>query len=455
MSVDSLGQVTSLDPSDSPATSRRPSWRNWHERELAAFLLIPILVLIAVAAGTVFASERIARANALSEAERTAVRVAELLVAPILADALAGVPGRREELLEILDTRMRDGSISTVVVWSADGEIVFSSETDLVGERVEPSEELRAAINGLTTAEVDDDPETAYRGEISGPLVEVYVPLTVEGEPMAVETYFTYDGIERQASRLRWEIVPVAVGALILLQVVQVPIAMSLARRVRRHESERAELMARSLTASDRERRAIAADVHDGPVQDLAGISYALSALRSSVPPERQETVDRLTGGVRNALQSLRRLMTDLYPPDLSGPGLAMAIRDLTEPLEAQGVDVSLDVEPPPDLAPAVAAALYRTAKESLANVAKHAEASRVWISLERTELEEWPAVQFEVADDGVGYPETGTDGRRDGHVGLRVLIDRVVDLGGTVELGKRHGGGAVMTAVIPLSFDH
>ena len=51
-----------------------------------------------------------------------------------------------------------------------------------------------------------------------------------------------------------------------------------------------------------------------------------------------------------------------------------------------------------------------------------------------------------------MGYPETGTDGRYEGHLGLRVLVDRVVDLGGTVELGRRHGGGAVMTAVIPLN---
>jgi signal transduction histidine kinase len=205
------------------------------------------------------------------------------------------------------------------------------------------------------------------------------------------------------------------------------------------------------MTASERERRTLAADVHDGPVQDLAGISYALSALRSSVPADRQDTVDRLVGAVRNALQSLRRLMTDIYPPDLSGPGLVGAIEDLVEPLRAQGVTVSLDVEPPPELSPEAAAVIYRTAKEALLNVANHAEAQHAWVSLEQTLTARGPAVRLEIADDGVGFPDTGTDRRREGHVGLRVLMDRVADLGGTVELGNRLDGGAVLTATVLL----
>ena len=451
MDTESLPQATPPDRKKAPRLSTPAAWRAWRQRELAAFLLIPVLVLVAVAAATVFASERIARANALAEAERTAVRVAQVLVAPILADALNGVPGRWEELERILATRMRDGSISTVVVWTAEGDVVFATDRELVGERITPSEELLTAIGGRTTADVDEDPETAYNAQGDSQLVEVYVPLTVRAEPMAVETYFSHNSIDRQASLLRWEIVPVSVGALVLLQLVQIPIAVSLARRVRRHESERAELMSLSLTASERERRAIAADVHDGPVQDLAGISYALGALRSAVPAERQETVDRLVGALRNALHSLRRLMIDIYPPDLSGPGLTMAIADLVEPLRAQGVVVSLEVEPPPELSPEAAAAIYRTAKEALANVVKHAQAGRVWVRLQETEHEGEPAAQLEVADDGVGFPEAGADGRREGHVGLRVLIDRISDVGGIVELGQRLDGGAIMRAVIPL----
>jgi signal transduction histidine kinase len=306
-----------------------------------------------------------------------------------------------------------------------------------------------AAIGGDTVAEVDERPETAADGEPQT-LLEVYTPLTGPGEQLAFEAYFAYDGIARQAARLRGQIIPMAIGALVVLQLVQVPIATSLARRVRRQEAERTALVQRNVEASDRERRAIAADVHDGPVQDLAGVSYALSALRGSLPEDRQPTVDKLVGAIRHAVQSLRRLMVDIYPPDLSGPGLGVAISDSAEPLRAVGIEVLIDAAPLPETPPDVTAAIYRTAKEALANVAHHAQAKRTWITLEETSLRGTPAVRLEVADDGVGFPAS-TDKRAEGHLGLALLRDRVVDLGGTVTLGDRLGGGALLTAVLPL----
>ncbi|MGY1640005.1 sensor histidine kinase [Geodermatophilus sp. SYSU D00703] len=418
-------------------------------RELAAFCATALLVLLAVSAGTIWLSERIARANALAEAERSADRLGQLLIAPVLADALAGVDGRWEELDRDVQNRMSDGSVTRMVVWRPTGEIVYASEPGLQGRVIGPSDELLAAVGGETVSSVDEAPETAPEAEA---LLEVYTPLEVRGERLAFEAYFAYEGIDRQAALLRGEIIPMAIGALVLLQVVQIPIATSLARRVRRQETERAALMQRHVEASERERRAIAADVHDGPVQDLAGVSYALSALRGSLPEERRPTVDRLVGAVRHAVQSLRRLMVDIYPPDLSGPGLGAAISDVAEPLRAEGVEVLMDAAPLPEMTPDATAVLYRTAKEALANVAKHAKAQHTWITLEETELHGGQAVRLEIADDGVGFPDDGTDRREEGHLGLTLLRDRVVDLGGTVTLAERRGGGALLTAVVPVA---
>ncbi len=441
----------SAEPGSSPTPlSARARRRTAWGRELAAFCAVALLVLLAVSAGTVWLSERIARDNALEEAEGTAERLAELLVAPVLADALAGVPGRWEELDRNIRNRMSDGSVIRMVVWRANGEIVYSSETGQQGRVIAPSDGLLAAIGGDTVSEVDEAPETTP-GDGPRTLLEVYTPLTVAGEQLAFEAYFSYDGIDRQAARLRGQIIPMAIGALVVLQLVQVPIATSLARRVRRQEAERTALVQRSIEASDRERRAIAADVHDGPVQDLAGVSYALSALRGSLPEERQPTVDKLVGAVRHAVQSLRRLMVDIYPPDLSGPGLGVAIADSAEPLRAAGIEVLIDAAPLPETSPEVTAALYRTAKEALANVGHHAQAKRAWVTLEETELRGARAVRLEVADDGIGFPAS-TDKRAEGHLGLSLLRDRVVDLGGTVTLSDRVGGGALLTAVLPLN---
>lgn len=433
------------------ATPRRR--RPWLRLEVVAFVIVPLLVLAAVAGATVWLSERIARANALEEAELVATRFTQLLLAPIMEDALVGEPVQAAEFDRLVEARLSDGSMTFLFVWSTDGVVLYSSEEESAGNWYEPTADLRAAAAGRTVAgiaEVDDEPEASYESGPTEAQVEVYVPVDLGDERVVVESYFSYDGITQQAALVRNQMIPVAVGALVVLQVVQLPIATSLARRVRRQETERAEFMARSLTASERDRRALAADVHDGPVQDLAGVSYALSALRTSVPEERRASVDRLVAAVRHAVHSLRVLMVDLYPPDLRGSGLATALEDLAEPLRAEGMTVEVTASSVPELSADSAAVIYRTAKELLVNVGRHALATHAWVDVDPVEHDRLPAIRLTVSDDGVGFPAGGTDRRSEGHLGLSFVRDRVRDVGGTLELRERPGGGASVTAVIP-----
>ena len=181
----------------------------------------------------------------------------------------------------------------------------------------------------MSTFDTDgDDPAEA--------LLEVYTPLEANGERLALETYVPHASLDEQAAAVRADLLPIAIGALVVLQAVQIPIAVSLARSASRRAAERAALIEREVSASDRERRSIADDLHDGPVHELAGVSYALSALKGSLPPERHALADRLVGTVRHAVQALRKLMIDIYPPDLRGPGLGLAIGELLEPVRAR-----------------------------------------------------------------------------------------------------------------------
>jgi signal transduction histidine kinase len=329
--------------------------------------------------------------------------------------------------------------------------VLWSTIEALAGRRPGLTGDLRTALAGDVVAHVDDDPETHY-GSRSGPLLEVYVPVDVGYGPMAVEAYFPTDSIDRQAALLRGEIVPLAVGALVVLQLIQLPIAASMARRASRSEADRVALLSRSITASDRERRAIAGDVHDGPVQDLAGVSYALAALRPAVSEERRATVDRLTSTVRHAVASLRRLMVDIYPPDLSGPGLALALDDLALRLRESGTEVTVTADPLPELPSEYVAVLYRTAKEALANVSRHAAAGQAWVTLTRSQDDGSDAVLLTVADDGVGVGDgPGAGQGEEGHLGLRLVRERLIDLGGDARLEPRAGGGTVLTAVLPV----
>ena len=96
-----------------------------------------------------------------------------------------------------------------------------------------------------------------------------------------------YEDYERSStisasSRRQWEgLLPALVGALLVLYLIQVPLAYSLARRLRAKQREREQLLRRAIDASDLERRRIAADLHDSAVQRLAGVSLSLAASRS------------------------------------------------------------------------------------------------------------------------------------------------------------------------------
>lgn len=419
-------------------------------RELATFLAVALLVLLVTAAVTIVISGRIARAHALNEAQKSAERLAQLAVAPAPAGAESDGPQRYAELDRVVRIRIADGSLNRAVIWNRSGGVLYSSDPDLQGRRYTPSAGVLAAVDGETLSDFGDASDVDG-DDPAETMLEVYTPLQVDGERLAFETYFSEAGLEQRAATLRGHLLPVTVGALVLLQVVQIPIATSLARRVSRQDAERAELSQRQVSASHRERRAIAAEVHDGPVQELAGVSYALSALKGHLPPERQPRVDHLVSTAQHAVRSLRRLIVDIYPPDLSGSSLGTAIGNLVEPLRAEGIEVLMNAGQLPEMSPDAAAVLYRTAKEALANVVHHSQAGRAWITIQATELRGVPAACLEVADDGVGFPAEGIDKRQEGHVGLSFLRDRVVDLGGTVTLATRDEGGAVLTAVVPL----
>lgn len=432
---------------------RRWGPRRWGPRRaLVAFLLAALVGLVLVAAGTAIITTRVARANAFADAEVTTRRLSRYLIGPLMADVLAGDADRRDELQRRAENRLDDGSIEALFVWAPSGKVLWSSDPSVVGESAAPTPEMLGAIGGAVSSTLEDHPEIPFAGQGSQPLVEVYVPMRVGDRDLAFEAYFYAANIDRNAAALRSQILPLALGALVLLELVQLPVAISLARRGHRHDTEHAELMARGLAASERERQAIAADIHRGPVPHLAGITSRLDSLRAGVPAERQPLVDRLIAAVTSAGSSLRRLMVDLYPPGPGGPDLAAALTDLAVPLQEAGIEVTVHAAPLPKLPLETTSAVYRTAKEALTNVSRHAAATHVWVSLGPTGSRREPAVRLTVSDDGVGYPADTRLGRRsEGHLGLKLVADRADDAGGVLELGDRPGGGASLRLVLPV----
>lgn len=434
-------------------TRRRPGPPNVRRR-LTAFVGTAVIVLVVIGLGAVVVARSVAQNDALNDAENTTSRLAALVVAPLLTEALGGNAERRDELDRAVQIRLGDGSVSEINVWRRDGTIIYADKPGVVGKRVAevPDEVLAAIDKGETSSDIGIADES---GELPAGtrFVEVYVPFSLPGEqPLAFEAYYPVERVDERSASLTVELVLFALVPLVLLQLVQIPIATSLARRVARQETERAALLARALSASERERRTIAADLHDTVVQDLAGVGYALGALTSVVPPERRGIADSCAGSVRSAVETLRRLMVDIYPPDLSGPGLTNAIDDLAGDLREAGTEVTVSTAPLPPLDPEAAAALYRVARESLTNISKHAAAHRVCVEIGPAGPGDTaePAVRLRITDDGVGLAPDAMARRTEGHLGLHMLVDRVADLGGRFAVTPGPEGGTVAEAVLP-----
>jgi signal transduction histidine kinase len=206
-----------------------------------------------------------------------------------------------------------------------------------------------------------------------------------------------------------------------------------LAQVVELRESRR-----RILKAGDEERRRLERRLHEGAEQRLERVAEQLRRTRLSARTDpARERIDRTEAQLAQTLEELRRLAHGLHPRVLAEAGLAGALASL-----AEQAPVPVEVVAPVAKLPAeVEGVAYFLCAEALANIAKHASASRVSVSVTTG----GGRARVEVEDDGLG----GADPARG--TGLRGLVDRVEALGGTLHVESPAGRGTRLTAEIPL----
>jgi two-component system sensor histidine kinase UhpB len=205
-----------------------------------------------------------------------------------------------------------------------------------------------------------------------------------------------------------------------------------------RLETERRESGSRALAAQESERARIATGLHDEVGQVLTGVLLQLDAL--DTPGDVAETKQ----AVRQALEEVRRIARELRPEMLEQLGLVSALTELSSKFARQSrlqVERRFAQELPP-LSPDAELAIYRVAQESLTNVARHAAAERVEISLEPGAS----SVVLRVVDDGRGFGRQAENG----HGGLRGMRERAVLVGGALAVKDRLEGGVEVRLEVP-----
>ncbi len=419
------------------------------------FALSVLLAAVLVGAGSAYFFRSAGTSQAIKQARVVAATIARTAIEPSLDNSIvSGNPQAIASLDRVVRRYVVRGDVVRVKLWTAAGRIVYSDEHRLIGS-VYPlgDEDLDTIRTGRVSADISDlnKAENRYERQF-GKLLQVYLRVTTPNDqPLLFETYQRYSSVSASGYSLWLAFLPILLGALALLAVVQLSLAWSLTRRLRGGQQERERLLLRAIQASNTERRRIAADLHDTVVQDLAGISLSLGAAAGEAGDgEVRSLLERGAAATRQSIRRLRSLLVDIYPPNLQAEGLPAALSDLLEPLAEQQVETSLDVRDSVHLSPAAEQLVFRCAQEALRNVAAHSGASTVAVTLAGNDD---GAVRLTVEDDGTGFTPADVAAKQaGGHLGMTLLADAAADFGAQLEVDSEPGRGTRVVLEVPAS---
>jgi signal transduction histidine kinase len=419
--------------------------------------------------------------SAINRTTAVTALYAESFVAPQLQSLASGQRLAQSEV-GALQGLLRGSALSQRVVsfriWSLDGEVLYSPQTDLIGRTFAMSEHRREATGGALTGEISElrDPENAYERERWDRLIEIYVPVRATGssEIIAVaEFYQLPDELEAEVSRDRliaWALVAgaAALAYLALVRVVQQG-SVTIVRQqgeLRQRVNDLSTLLEQNARLSDRlrhaaerttaitemERRRIGSDLHDGPSQALAFAMLRLDTVEARLDKPGQAGDADLAAvreAVQDALGDMRTIAAGLRTPELERALLPDLVQNAVADHERRsGTKVALVIGALPHEAPlATKIALYRVLAEALSNATRHGGGVNVRVSAAKTDDGH---LALEVSDAGPGF-EAGaaSDPARLGLAGMR---ERVELLGGRMEVTSAPRSGTRVHVLLPLA---
>jgi signal transduction histidine kinase len=409
--------------------------------------------------------------------------IAALYVESIMAPHLQPLASRtRLDAAEVaaFDRLMSESALGEQIVafriWSPEGEVLYSPNRELIGQRFPVFSGLARALNGEVAAEVRSlrGGENAFELQRWSRLLEVYVPVRERGGSriLAVtEFYQVPDELDRAVAQARFQAWAVVSGAALvsylLLAAIVKPGSDTIVRQekaLRKQVAElsrlleqNAQLHERTLQAAGRTTalneqalRRISADLHDGPGQELALALLRMDALEGRFQAagigDVGEDFEIVRGAVRDALAEIRAVSAGLRLPELAPLSVAeVAERAVRDHKRRGGAPVALHMENLPAEAPfPIKIALFRSLQEALSNATRHGAGAAVSarVSAEDDRL------CLTVSDRGPGFiPEQVPT---NGHLGLAGMRERAELLGGSFDVDSAPGRGTTICVAWP-----
>lgn len=222
-------------------------------------------------------------------------------------------------------------------------------------------------------------------------------------------------------------------------------------KKIRANQKQLRSLTTELVLTEERERRAAAMALHDslGPI--LAFSKRDLHSLQKSVSPKNRIILENISNNISEAIKQTRSLTFNLSPPELYTLGFEPAIAELTEQFcKEQQLECLLEnSDEPKPLTSHSKILLYRSIRELLINIAKHAKARAVRVALSRVDNN----IEIIVEDDGKGFDTSGLDSKTGTSkgFGLFSIHERLTHIGGTFNVQSGKGKGTKVTLLAPL----
>ena len=225
---------------------------------------------------------------------------------------------------------------------------------------------------------------------------------------------------------------------------------------VREYQQKLKSLVSQLTIAEERERRRIAAELHDNVGQSLALARIQLATLRKSISRVKDiNTLDYISKTLLDSIQNIRGLITDLSSPSMNEMGISAAISEWMEEQIEMRHNLQtefIDYGQKRILTDDVRAILFRNVRELLTNVVKHARAKKVSVCLEDTV----DSLKIIVRDDGIGFAPENTFGamKNKSGFGLFSIQERMTSLGGSLEIISEPGEGSTIIITTPINIE-
>jgi signal transduction histidine kinase len=226
--------------------------------------------------------------------------------------------------------------------------------------------------------------------------------------------------------------------------------------KISSYQSQLRSLACQLSLAEDLERRWVMQELHDGMVQDLAGVQIKLGAIRKMAPGNGIiNIIDEVRGEVNHAIQNIRSMIFENSPRLLDGKGLLNAIKSLvSRTTEKHGLDVKFTSDNiVKEIDRHYQVFIYRAIRELLINIVNHASAKHVLISIKKAPAKNAPmSLLIQITDDGIGFNTNHIDFFvKNQHFGLNNIIERTQHYKGRVAINSAVGKGCRVIILLPL----